>query len=114
MSDCIFCAIAAGDIPADLVASSERAVAFRDLNPQAPVHVLVIPRGHHVDLPAVASADPSLAGEMFALAGEVTRSEGVDGSGFRLVANTGSDGGQTVHHAHIHVLGGRQLTWPPG
>ena len=114
MSDCLFCSIVAGDIPADLVARSERALAFRDIAPQAPVHVLVIPSAHHDDVPAVADADPALAAELLALAAQVARQEGVADSGFRLVANTGAHGGQTVGHAHIHVLGGRPLSWPPG
>ena len=114
MTDCLFCAIVAGDIPADVVATTDRAIAFRDVNPQAPVHVLVIPRDHHADLPAVALADPALAGEVLALATRVATAEGVGESGFRLVANTGADGGQTVPHAHVHLLGGRSLGWPPG
>lgn len=114
MTDCIFCAIAAGDIPADIVASTERVVAFRDLSPQAPVHVLVIPREHHPNVVSAAAADMSLAGELYAVAGLVAQEQGVADTGFRMVANTGRDGGQTVDHAHVHVLGGRGLAWPPG
>lgn len=114
MSDCLFCRISSGDIPADVVARSARAIAFRDIEPQAPVHVLVIPVDHYPDLPAVAEEDPGLAGEMFALAAQVARQEGIDASGHRLVANTGLEGGQSVAHAHVHVLGGRPLGWPPG
>ena len=114
MSDCLFCAIAAGDIPADVVAATDRVMAFRDIQPQAPVHILLIPRAHFDDLPAVADADPALAAEIVALAAQVARSEGVAGSGHRLVANTGADGGQSVPHAHVHLLGGRSLGWPPG
>ncbi len=114
MSDCLFCRISAGDIPADVVARSEGAIAFRDIQPQAPVHVLVIPTEHFDDVPSVAESDPALAAEMLALAAQVARQEGVSGSGHRLVANTGLEGGQSVGHAHLHVLGGRPLGWPPG
>jgi histidine triad (HIT) family protein len=114
VTDCLFCRISTGEIPADIVARSDRALAFRDIQPQAPVHVLVIPVDHHADVPSVVEADPSLASEMLALAALVARQEGVAGSGHRLVANTGLEGGQSVGHAHIHVLGGRPLGWPPG
>lgn len=112
--DCLFCSIASGDIPADIVMSTDRAVAFRDIAPQAPVHVLVIPRAHAADVPAVAVSDPMLAAELLQLAYQVAEAEGVAESGYRLVANTGSQAGQTVPHAHVHVLGGRGLGWPPG
>lgn len=114
MNDCLFCRICAGEIPADVVARSDRALAFRDIQPQAPVHVLVIPAEHFDDVPSVAEADPALASELLALAAQVARQEGVSASGHRLVANTGLEGGQSVGHAHIHVLGGRPLGWPPG
>jgi histidine triad (HIT) family protein len=114
VSDCLFCRISAGDIPADIVARSEGAIAFRDIQPQAPVHVLVIPTEHFDDVPSVAESDPALAAEMLALAAQVARQEGVSASGHRLVANTGLEGGQSVGHAHLHVLGGRPLGWPPG
>jgi histidine triad (HIT) family protein len=114
VTDCLFCRISTGEIPADIVARSDRALAFRDIQPQAPVHVLVIPVDHHADVPSVVEADPSLASEMLALAALVARQEGVAESGHRLVANTGLEGGQSVGHAHIHVLGGRPLGWPPG
>jgi histidine triad (HIT) family protein len=114
VTDCLFCRISTGEIPADIVARSDRALAFRDIKPHAPVHVLVIPVDHHADVPSVVEADPSLASEMLALAAQVARQEGVAESGHRLVANTGLEGGQSVGHAHIHVLGGRPLGWPPG
>jgi histidine triad (HIT) family protein len=114
VTDCLFCRISTGEIPADIVARSDRGLAFRDIQPQAPVHVLVIPVDHHADVPSVVEADPSLASEMLALAALVARQEGVAESGHRLVANTGLEGGQSVGHAHIHVLGGRPLGWPPG
>ena len=114
MSDCLFCAIAAGDIPADVVMRTDRAIAFRDIEPRAPVHVLVIPVDHHRDVPAAALADPLLAAELLQMAMQVAEAEDIADSGYRLVANTGRDGGQTVPHAHLHVLGGRGLGWPPG
>jgi histidine triad (HIT) family protein len=114
VTDCIFCGIASGDIPADIVARSDHALAFRDVQPQAPVHVLVIPAEHYPDVPSVARADTALAGELLALATQVARQEGIDVTGHRLVANTGHEGGQSVAHAHVHVLGGRPLSWPPG
>ena len=114
MTDCLFCKIASGEIPADIVARGERVIAFRDIEPRAPVHVLVIPTEHYPDVPSVASADPVLAAEILAIAAQVAQSEGVDASGHRMVANTGDEGGQSVPHAHLHLLGGRSLGWPPG
>jgi histidine triad (HIT) family protein len=113
MSACLFCRVVAGEVPADVVHETPRTLAFRDISPQAPVHVLVVPREHHPDVAAVVDADPSLAAEVMAAAVAVARQEGLD-AGYRLVANTGDDGGQTVHHLHVHVLGGRGLRWPPG
>jgi histidine triad (HIT) family protein len=89
-------------------------LAFRDINPQADTHVLVIPKEHYPDAASMAAADPKLAGEVLAVAGEVAKIEGVDSSGYRLVFNTGPDAQQTVFHVHCHVLGGRSFTWPPG
>lgn len=106
--DCLFCRIVAGEIPADVVAETDRTLAFRDLHPQAPTHVLVIPRDHHPDLAACSAADPALVADVFAAAVEVARAEGLDG-GYRLLTNSGDDAGQTVHHLHVHVLGGRSL-----
>ncbi|MFP5220213.1 MAG: histidine triad nucleotide-binding protein [Actinomycetes bacterium] len=113
MSDCLFCRIVAGEVPADVVHETHRTLAFRDIGPQAPTHVLVVPREHHADAGAVADADPALLAEVMTAAVAVARQEGLDG-GYRLVANTGDDGGQTVRHLHVHVLGGRRLSWPPG
>ncbi len=113
MSDCLFCGIAAGDIPADIVYSNDAIVAFRDVNPQAPTHVLVIPREHHVDAAHLAGADPALLGRLAGVAAEVAEADGL-GGGYRLVLNSGADAGQTVNHVHLHVLGGRHLSWPPG
>lgn len=111
--ECPFCMIAAGTIPADLVHADDRVVAFRDINPQAPVHVLVIPREHHDNVGALATADPTLLGDLLVAAAQVAADENL-GAGYRLVINTGGDGGQTVEHVHVHLLGGRHLTWPPG
>lgn len=96
------------------VRESERALAIRDINPQAPVHVLVIPRAHYADLAAVAAAGDGLLEEMGLLAHEVAAAEGVADGGYRVVFNTGVNGGQTVGHVHAHLLGGRPMTWPPG
>ena len=114
MPDCLFCGIASGEIPAKTVRESSRAIAFRDINPQAPTHVLVIPRDHYPNLAALAAAGDGLLDEVAALAGQIAQDEGVAGSGYRVVFNTGADAGQTVHHVHAHLLGGRPLEWPPG
>ena len=113
MSGCLFCRIVAGEVPGDVVHETDRTLAFRDISPQAPTHVLVVPKDHHADVGALADVDPSLLGEVLTAAVAVARQEGLTG-GYRLVANTGDDGGQTVHHLHVHVLGGRGLSWPPG
>ena len=110
---CLFCRIVAGEVPADTVHSTARTLAFRDVAPHAPVHVLVVPHEHHPDMSALAAADPALLAEVLQAAVEVARQEGL-GDGYRLVVNTGPDGGQTVQHLHVHVLGGRSLGWPPG
>jgi histidine triad (HIT) family protein len=111
--DCLFCRIVAGEIPAAVVHDADRVLAFRDINPQAPVHVVVIPKDHHADMGALSAADPALAADVLAAAASVAAREGLD-EGFRVVFNTGRDGGQTVFHVHAHVLGGRGLGWPPG
>jgi histidine triad (HIT) family protein len=110
---CLFCAIVAGEVPATVVAETDRTLAFRDLNPVAPTHVLVVPKEHFPTAVAMAEADPAYAGELLAAAGAVAGLEGLTG-GYRLVTNTGDDAGQSVHHVHVHVLGGRSLGWPPG
>lgn len=112
-TDCLFCRIAAGEIPAERVAEDERVFAIRDINPQAPTHVLVIPRAHHSDVGELVAADPQLAAELLELARRVAAEAGV-GSGWRLVFNTGAQTGQSVFHVHGHVLGGRPMGWPPG
>lgn len=114
MPDCLFCKIVAGDIPAQRVLESDRTLAFRDINPQAPVHVLVVPKDHYPDAAALAGANAGLLDEIVAQAHRVAVSEGVDRDGYRLVFNTGERAGQTVPHVHAHVLGGRAMTWPPG
>jgi histidine triad (HIT) family protein len=110
--DCLFCRIVAGDVPADVVHTTERTVAFRDVNPQASTHVLVVPRDHRTNAAETAAADPQVAAELLTTAAEVARAEGLES--YRLVFNTGPGAGQTVFHTHLHLLGGRPLTWPPG
>lgn len=112
--DCLFCKIVAGDIPADVVHETDTTLAFRDLQAQAPVHVLVIPKQHHPTAGALVEADPAVLADMIAAARDVAVAEGIAQSGYRLVVNTGADGHQTVFHAHVHVLGGRSMGWPPG
>jgi histidine triad (HIT) family protein len=113
-ADCLFCRIVSGEIPAEIVAESDSAIAFRDLNPEAPTHVLVVPRDHYANVAEVAAAGDLDVAELFRLAAEVAAIEGVADSGYRMVANTNADAHQTVFHAHIHVLGGRAMGWPPG
>ena len=113
MSDCIFCKIVTGDIPADEVASTDLSFAFRDLSPAAPTHVLVVPRGHIENAAALAQGDAEVLSDMFQLANRVATSEGLTG-GYRLVFNVGDDAGNTVPHLHLHVIGGRAMGWPPG
>jgi histidine triad (HIT) family protein len=111
--NCIFCKIAAGDLPAEIVHATDLSLAFRDLTPQAPVHVLVIPRSHYADAGELAHWEPHSAADLLLTAKEVAEKEGL-GEGYRMVFNTGAAANQTVFHAHLHVLGGRQMTWPPG
>ncbi|MEU3019393.1 histidine triad nucleotide-binding protein [Nocardiopsis sp. NPDC007018] len=112
--DCLFCKIVKGEVPAEIVREGERTVAFRDINPQAPTHVLVVPREHVTDAASAAAADTGLMDALVREAHEVARAEGVVDSGYRMVLNTGAGAGQTVFHLHVHVLGGRGLNWPPG
>ena len=113
MSDCLFCKIVAGEIPADVVLDTERAIAFRDIDPKAPTHILVIPREHYDNITELTSSDPGLAAHLLEVVTQVVQQETLM-HGYRLVANIGPDGGQTVNHMHFHILGGRSLTWPPG
>lgn len=112
--NCLFCAIAAHDIPADVVHADGDVVAFRDIAPQAPVHVLIIPRRHYPNVAALTAQDPALCSTLLASAAALAARLGLDAGGYRLVMNTGPDGGQTVDHVHIHLLGQRQMGWPPG
>lgn len=114
MSDCLFCRIAAGEIPADIVHQDDDTVAFRDIQPQAPVHVLVIPRKHLASYSDVGVEDVALLGQLARVAARVAKTEGVEDSGYRCVVNSGDDASQSVRHLHLHVLGGRQMGWPPG
>ena len=110
-ADCLFCRIARGEIPATIVAQNDDCVAFRDIDPKAPTHVLVIPREHVASLSE--ATDAAMVGKLALMAADIAKEEGLDG-GYRTVINTGPDAGQTVHHIHLHLLGGRQLHWPPG
>ena len=111
---CLFCKIVAGEIPAAKVYEDERALAFRDINPQAPTHALVIPRAHIASLNEAEESDEALLGHLLLVAARVARDAGHAEGGYRTVVNTNADAGQTVFHIHVHVLGGRRLSWPPG
>ena len=112
MADCLFCRIVAGEIPSEIVTETESVVAFRDVNPQAPVHVLVVPRMHVTDAGELADTEPATVAELVRVARQIVTDAGHES--YRLVLNTGADAGQTVFHAHLHVLAGRGLSWPPG
>ena len=111
-TDCLFCKIIRKEIPATVVAENEHCIAFRDINPQAPTHILVIPREHVASLNDV--SDPRTVGQMHVLAVELAKSEGLAERGYRTLINTNADAGQTVFHMHLHLLGGRRMKWPPG
>lgn len=110
--DCLFCRLVRGEIPAKLVAQTPECVAFRDIDPQAPTHIVIVPRAHIPTLSDV--KDPLIVGQMARLAADIAKSEGVAESGYRVVVNTNTHGGQTVYHLHMHLLGGRRMGWPPG
>jgi len=112
VENCLFCKIVAGEIPGEVVHTTERTVAFRDVNPQAPTHVLVVPRRHFANAAELAAGDPQASAELLLTAAAVATAEGYDD--YRLVYNTGAGVGQTVFHTHLHVLAGRPMTWPPG
>ena len=112
--DCLFCKIATGEMNADIVLENEHVVAFRDINPQAPTHVLVIPRGHIATLNDLTPDNAGAVSQMYLAAREIARQEGISEAGYRTVFNCNEAAGQTVFHLHLHVLGGRQLDWPPG
>lgn len=114
MSECLFCGILSGEIGGNVVYQDPSVVAFRDIRPQAPVHVLIVPRKHIATLLDVEAEDRALLADVVAAANEIARREGLAGDGFRLVVNCGQAAGQTVFHIHFHLLGGRPLTWPPG
>ena len=111
---CLFCRIIAGEIPSDTIYQDERCLAFRDVNPQAPVHVLVIPRDHLESLDDAGQRDEALLGHLLRVAARVANEQGLSDSGYRTAINTGAGAGQSVFHLHVHVLGGRALSWPPG
>ncbi|MDG2377070.1 MAG: histidine triad nucleotide-binding protein [Woeseiaceae bacterium] len=112
--DCLFCKIVTGDIPADIVYENDNVVAFRDINPQAPTHVLVIPRQHIATINNLEAADAETVGNLYWAAKEIAAAEGVAEAGYRVVMNCNAAAGQAVFHIHLHVLGGRDLGWPPG
>ena len=112
--DCLFCKIIAGDIPSNKVYSDDDIYAFHDIQPAAPTHILVIPKKHLHAVNAAEDGDQALLGKLLLAANSIAAEQGLAESGFRYVINTGDQGGQTVHHLHLHILGGRQFTWPPG
>ena len=114
MSECLFCKIAAGEIESDFVYEDDHCVAFRDINPQAPTHVLVIPRKHIEGIATAEAADQELLGHLMLTVAEVAEAEGIADDGYRTVINWGDNAGMEVSHLHIHVLGGRAMSWPPG
>ena len=113
-SDCLFCKIVAGEIPADIVFETDKVIAFRDINPQAPTHVLIIPRKHIPTINDLQSGDADEIGHLFLAAKAIAVQEGIDDAGYRVAMNCNEAAGQTVFHLHLHLLGGRQLAWPPG
>jgi histidine triad (HIT) family protein len=113
-ADCPFCRIVAGELPAKVLRQTDHVVAFRDINPQAPTHILIVPKEHLRSLEEIDEGHAPLLVEMIQAAVQLARAEGVDRSGWRLVANTGADAGQSVDHLHFHLLGGRRMAWPPG
>lgn len=112
--DCIFCKIAAGDVPAQILFQDDRCLAIQDLNPQAPKHVLVIPREHMDSLNDASRSDEALLGYLLRVGARIANEQGVAESGFRVVINTGKNAGQSVEHLHLHIMGGRAMAWPPG
>lgn len=114
VEQCIFCGIARGEVPATRVLDEDEVVAFRDLNPQAPVHVLLIPRRHIGSVDELTDDDGDIVARLLLAARDLARSEGLSDGGYRIVTNVGSDGGQSVGHLHLHLLGGRRMGWPPG
>lgn len=113
-SNCIFCKIVDGQIPATKVYEDDLSFAFRDINPQAPTHILLIPKRHVVSLNEISEVDRSLMGHLLMVSGQIAKQEKINDNGFRVVINSGSDAGQSVFHIHLHVMGGRPMAWPPG
>jgi histidine triad (HIT) family protein len=114
MSACLFCGIIKGEIKGDIVYQNDSIVAFRDVNPKAPVHLLIVPRKHVATLPDLREEDKNLVGEIFEVANRLAKDQGLSKSGFRVVVNCGAGAGQSVFHIHFHLLGGRSFSWPPG
>jgi len=114
MSTCLFCRIAEGEIPAQVIRTTPDLVAFRDINPQAPTHVLIIPRRHISSIGTMEPRDAETIGTLFVAAREIAEAEGIAEGGYRMVVNAGPDAGQSVFHVHLHLLGGREMAWPPG
>ena len=114
MTDCLFCKMASGEIKPDIVFEDDDVLAFRDINPQAPTHVLIIPKKHIASINDIQFEDEALVGKLYKAAKTIAKQEGFSEKGYRVVMNCGEDAGQTVFHIHLHLLGGRQLTWPPG
>ncbi len=112
--DCLFCKIIKGEIPSAKVYEDDKVYAFRDIEPQAPVHILIIPKAHIASANELTEENASIVGHIFAVAAKIAKEEGIDEGGYRIVNNCGEDGGQTVKHLHFHMLGGRSLAWPPG
>jgi len=112
--DCLFCKIVDGEIPAEIIHESDSAIAFRDINPQAPTHVLIIPRRHISTINDLRAGDEELVGSLYLAAKEIAQHEGLKDDGYRVVMNCGEGAGQSVFHIHLHLLGGRSLNWPPG
>ncbi len=112
--ECLFCRIVAGEIPASVVWEDDHVLAFRDIDPKAPTHVLVVPRRHIPSVDALEDDDSEVIGRLYLAARDIARDEGVEEGGYRCVVNTGPDAGQSVDHIHLHLLGGRSLRWPPG
>ena len=114
MEDCLFCKIAAGKMDTDFIYQDEQVVVFEDINPKAPVHLLIVPKTHISDLNSLETEDSELIGHVYQIAKQMAAEYDIAESGYRLVSNCGDDGGQTVYHIHFHLLGGRKLQWPPG
>lgn len=114
MSDCLFCKMVNGEIQPDTIFENDQVLAFRDINPQAPTHILVIPKRHIISLNDLTESDAGIVGQMYLAAQQIARQQGIAESGYRTLVNCGDDGGQTVFHLHLHLLGGRIMHWPPG